>query len=123
VVVSSFDSLSSVIDGQLRWSGAGAGLIRETVAAVATRRGGVSLRDAHPVRWAADVRIPVLVAHGLEDTLIPASAGRRLFNAFPSERKEFVEVAAGSHDGVLITPMPLYAKMAGWFLTHLEPER
>ena len=79
----------------------------------------MSLREAHPVRWASKVRIPVLLAHGNADTLIPLAAGRRLFEAFASEQKQFIDVSAGDHDRVLVTPMPLYSKMAGWFITHL----
>lgn len=119
LVVSSFDSLGSVIDGQLRWSGVAGGLIREAVATVATWRGGLSLREAHPVEWARNVRVPTLVAHGKVDTLIPLSAGRRLFEALGSQQKEFVEVSAGDHHDVLVTPMPLYSTMAAWFITHL----
>jgi alpha-beta hydrolase superfamily lysophospholipase len=120
VIVSSFDSLGEVIDGQLRWSRGGAGWIRTAVATVASARGGVTLPEAKPVVWAAKVKMPVLVAHGDADSLIPLAGGQRLFQAFASGDKRFVTVPSGDHDNVLITPMPLYSIMADWFLHSLR---
>jgi len=120
VVVSSFDTLGSVIDGQLQWSRGGTGLIRIAVAAVAAARGGVRLGKAQPAVWASKVMMPVLVAHGDADSLIPLAGGQRLFQAFGSADKQFVTVASGDHDNVLVTPMPLYSIMSDWFLRSLK---
>ena len=116
IVVSSFGSLSPVIQGQLRWAGPFASPLCRFVGAIAAIRGGVDLDRAQPAEWAREVRIPVLLAHGTEDPLINLSAGRTLFEAFASERKEFLEVPKGDHSRVLVTPMPLYSKMARWLL-------
>jgi alpha-beta hydrolase superfamily lysophospholipase len=120
VVVSSFDTLDDVIDGQLRWAHGGAGLIRTAVAAVAEARGGVKAGKAQPAVWASKVRIPVLVAHGDADRLIPLAGGQRLFRAFGSADKQFITVAGGDHDNVLVTAMPLYSIMCDWFLRSLK---
>ena len=116
IVVSSFDSLSNVIYGQVRWAGPVAGLFRDAVGAATLFRGGANLAKARPVDWASRVQIPVLVAHGNNDTLIPLDQGRALFDAFGSPNKRWVEVESGDHSRVLVTPMPLYAIMAEWLL-------
>lgn len=116
MVVSSCDSLSNVIHGQVRWAGPAASLFRDAVGATTLLRGGANLAKARPVDWASRVRIPVLVAHGDNDTLIPLERGRALFDAFGSPNKRWVEVESGDHSRVLVTPMPLYATMSEWLL-------
>lgn len=122
IVVSSFDSLGGVIDGQLHWAGPATPLFREAVAAMTSLRGGVTLSNARPVDWAARVKIPVFVAHGDADTLIPLSRGKALYEAFGSQEKRWVPVETGDHNRVLVTPMPLYATMAEWLLGLRIPE-
>jgi hypothetical protein len=63
-----------------------------------------------------------MVAHGTEDTAIAMERGRALFDAFRSREKRWVEVEGGTHGDVLITPMPLYATMASWFLEFMVPK-
>lgn len=48
------------------------------------------------VRKVASIGSPLLVVHGSEDQLIPASLGRKLYDAAP-ESKRFVLVKGGSH--------------------------
>ncbi|MHA3774580.1 alpha/beta hydrolase [Verrucomicrobiota bacterium sgz303538] len=116
IVVSSFDSLSGVIDGQLHWAGPAIPILRNAVAAVTALRGGLRLANARPVDWASAVKIPVLVAHGDRDTLIPLERGKTLFDSFGSPNKRWIPVESGDHNRVLVTPMPLYAKMAEWLI-------
>ncbi len=122
IVVSSFDSLSGVVDGQLRWAGPAAPLLREAIGMAMNLRGGAKLSDARPVDWAPQVEIPVLVAHGDVDTLIPLSRGKALFDAFGSRNKQWVPVQSGDHSRVLVTPMPLYATMAEWLVAATVPQ-
>ena len=67
--------------------------------------------------------MPVLVAHGDADSLIPLAGGQRLFQSFASEEKRFVIVPSGDHNNVLVTRMPLYSIMADWFLRSLRISR
>ena len=113
VIVSSFDRLDKVVEGQCR-SGTVAGL----VSSVSQNSGGPELSEVTPSSWAREVTIPVLVAHGSDDRLIPIDFGRSLFAAFPSQQKRWFEVEGGTHSTVLTTPMPLYSQMADWLLKH-----
>ena len=45
--------------------------------------------------------------------------GKQLYESFASPVKKWVKVAGGDHGNVLTTPMPLYATMTEWVLTHL----
>lgn len=48
--------------------------------------------------YVKSVRCPVLVAHGLEDEMIPCAHGRKIFAAAP-EPKEFLEFHGGHNEG------------------------
>lgn len=71
-----------------------------------------------PAQWAGEINTPVMVAHGTDDQLIPIKAGKRLFSSFRSTDKKWQDVPGGNHSNVLVTPMPLYAEMASWILSH-----
>lgn len=62
-----------------------------------------------PVRWvmhnrynsiarAADYHGPVMQSHGASDGMIPIAEGRRLFDAFDSPHKLWVDIPAGGHN-------------------------
>lgn len=62
-----------------------------------------------PVRWvmsnrydslarAEDYHGPVLQSHGTDDGMIPIAEGRRLFDAFDSAHKQWIEIPAGGHN-------------------------
>ena len=68
--------------------------------------------------WVDKVSQPVLVVHGDNDQLIPASFGKALYESYRSEKKKWLTVKDGNHNNILITPMPLYAEMADWVLEH-----
>jgi alpha-beta hydrolase superfamily lysophospholipase len=123
VIVSSFDKLSSVLNDQCSskawvFGPVLSGAVQYTVA----QRHGLDCDQVHPAKWAKAVRLPVMVAHGTEDTAIAMERGRALFDAFRSREKRWVEVEGGTHGDVLITPMPLYATMASWFLEFMVPK-
>lgn len=117
-IVSSFDRLDHVIEGQCR-SAILAGFISD----ISQRNGGPKLSAVQPQRWATKAKLPVLVAHGTDDALIDEELGHRLYSSFPSEEKRWVEVEGGTHSNVLTTPKPLYSIMADWILVHLGGDR
>jgi len=119
VIVSSFDELHGLVEEQFHqrawyFSKALSPIAQEVV----IQRGGVRFQTVQPSTWAQDIEIPVLVAHGDQDQTIPMERGQELYQAFASQKKQWVKVEGGDHNNVLITPMPLYATMAAWFLDH-----
>ena len=123
VIVASFDALDPVIRRQAcqylgNWAGT---LFHGGVSWWYQWRTGHSLTDVQPAEVAGTLRLPVLMAHGTDDPLIPVEAAQRLFDAFASEDKRWVNVGSGTHGNVLITPHPLYADMTEWFIRHLQP--
>lgn len=122
VVVASFDSFVSAIDGQATrhagvalgalWADAGKGVYRW--------KSGVSIDDIRPSRHAASIHIPTLIAHGTADDVVAMDSGRRLFESLPeSTAKKWVEIPDAGHDNVLVTPYPIYADIAEWMMRHL----
>ncbi|WP_270729307.1 alpha/beta hydrolase [Shimia sp. Alg240-R146] len=49
------------------------------------------------LRWAAQLRHPLLVIHGTNDSLISIEMGRQIFSAAPSESKTFLAVKGAGH--------------------------
>lgn len=123
VVVSSFDKLETVIRGQAN------SLLGQTLgAAVAMPAGhvyewrtGVPIAGIDSSEKARQVRIPTLVVHGDDDSMVPTASGKALFDSFPGNTKRWLEVPGAEHNNVLVTDFPLYATMAKWFLDHLTP--
>ncbi len=119
VIVSSFDRFESLFQEQVRKRTGSLGpFLAWSTERLVVARGGSPLDRIDPATWAQSVRIPVLVAHGDQDTLIRPERGQALFDGFASLEKKWLEVPGGDHNNVLVTPMPLYATMAAWFLDH-----
>ena len=56
-------------------------------------------------RWnsldaASEIKVPLMIAHGVDDPLIPIEHGRALFEAVSSEDKTFIEVTGAGHVNV-----------------------
>lgn len=119
VIVSSFDTLNGVVEeqGKARAGFLGS-LLTAAVRENARRKTGLDTGSVRPVEWARRIQAPVLLVHGTTDPLIQMDRGRALFEAFASQEKKWLEVEGGNHGNVLITPLPLYATMASWFLQH-----
>jgi pimeloyl-ACP methyl ester carboxylesterase len=123
VVIASFDSFPTVIEGQAsRHAGPDIGsLWADAAGGIYQQKSGIALADIQPHLRAASIRIPTLVAHGSADRLVPSSAGRRLFAALPATTaRKFVEIPDAGHDNVLITDYPIYAEIAEWMLLHVR---
>lgn len=122
VLLSTFDSLPALVRAKSRSLAGPLGpILAPPMEAVARWRSGVDPSEIVPAEWARRISAPVLVAHGTVDPLIGPARGRALFEAAGSREKRWVEVAGGSHERVLTTPMPLYATMSAWFLRMTMP--
>lgn len=82
-------------------------------------RGGVDVGGINPVEAAASHQVPVLQIHGARDRLILAARGEALFQAYRGE-KDFIMVADGDHNDVMMRATPVYAPAAAFLLRHLE---
>ncbi|MES2596830.1 MAG: alpha/beta fold hydrolase [Verrucomicrobiota bacterium] len=124
VIISSFDRLDETIQNNVSqrvgaWLGPvwqwGAGIIYE-------HQTGIELKDIRSDLPASQLKIPVLMAHGTADKVIPIDAGRRLYAALPAGlEKQWVEIPGADHHNVLITDFPIYATIARWMLNHVSP--
>lgn len=124
VIISSFDRLDSTIQNNVaRRVGSTLGHFWQLGAGwLYQRHTGVALKDIRSDLPAAQLKIPVLVAHGTADRVIPMDAGRRLYAALPeSIEKQWVEIPGADHHNVLITDFPIYATIARWMLDHVKP--
>jgi len=122
VIVASFDSLGPVIHRQSKpWLGSSLSrFFTACSGAFFAQRASYHLADIQPAMLAPTITSPTLVAHGDDDPLIPTEAGKRLFDAIGTADKRWINVGAGTHGNVLITPHPLYADMAEWFIAQLH---
>lgn len=121
IIVASFDTLSPVIHrqcAQLLGSPL-ASPFHSTLQTFFHRQTGIPLAQIQPASLAPQIHLPILIAHGDDDPLIPLSSARQLFDAIGTSDKSFVNVGSGTHGNVLVTSYPLYADMTTWFLNHL----
>ncbi len=123
VVVSSFDKLETVVNGQTREllgdvvGTAVSGLVEHVFA----WKTGVKISEINTAKKAPKIHIPTLVIHGESDQTIPVASGKKLYHSFPSDlEKQWLVVPKAGHNNILITDYPLYATMTEWFLKHLK---
>lgn len=123
VVLSSFPRLNDVCEAQSRRL---FGPLSITMDALMDRitawRAGYIPSQVRPIDFARRLQMPVLIAHGTADTLIPLASGRQLYDALQSPVKRWLPVEGGTHDRVLTTPMPLYAEMTRFLLENMRPK-
>ena len=67
-------------------------------------------------RYLKNYRGPLLVVHGDADSIIPFSAGRRVFERAPSERKQFVVVPTADHNDLHVIAPRLYWQSIDTFM-------
>lgn len=80
----------------------------------------VTGRPFDSITKTSNIRSPALFIHGDADTLIPIQLGRRLYDAYPSDRKEFKVVPGAGHNDITAVAGPEYWEwmrgfMEGWF--------
>jgi pimeloyl-ACP methyl ester carboxylesterase len=117
-VISTFDRLEYAVRGQAD-AVAGRAIGRTWLSGTRAAfriQAGLPLSQIESLAAARTLRLPVLVAHGTADGVIPLSCGRRLFDAVGSPSKQWVEVPGADHANVLVTDFPLYAALARWAL-------
>lgn len=80
-------------------------------------REGFTPSDIRPIDSAGRITIPAFIVHGDQDTFIPISAGRAIYDAIPGTRKTFREVHGGGHGNVLSTGShELYADLCQFYI-------
>jgi len=72
-----------------------------------------------PLRDAAEIQVPVFVAHGALDGVIPIEDSRRIFEVLPHPDKKWREIPEGYHGNVLTEGGDdLYQEMVEFCLKH-----
>lgn len=123
VVLSSFTTLADVCKAQAhRYVGPLATPLYWTTEPLVEWQGGYGLSQVRPIDCLKQLTLPVLIGHGTADELIPLSTGRAIYEAVGSKDKQFVAVDGGTHERVLVTPMPLYAEMAAFLVERLRSD-
>jgi fermentation-respiration switch protein FrsA (DUF1100 family) len=69
------------------------------------------------------VRCPVLVVHGDRDEVIPASQGRRLFEAAPEPKRLIIIEGAGHNDLSIVGGEKYIGTLAEFIRLSLRPEK
>ena len=123
MIVCSFDSLPNVIEDKatsiLPWGGH---TFAQSVISQIKSSHSIDCHKIQPAQWLQKARIPLFFAHGTDDPLISMQRGRSLYQHASSSSKKWVTVDGANHSNILVTPMPLFAEMAAWFLDHSPPE-
>lgn len=116
--LSAFSDLDSVISNQAKqWFGPLRLPARELVRYWVQKRAGYDPARVRPVDAASRIHsIPVLIGHGDEDHFVPPDAADQIFAAVLSDRKQFLTITGAGHHTVLVTPQPVYATLARFFL-------
>ncbi len=71
--------------------------------------------DAYPsLRRIPDLRAPLLVLHGEDDTIVPVEQGRRLYEAAPEPKRLRLVPGAGHNDIVTLAGVNLAREIADW---------
>jgi uncharacterized protein len=97
VTIAAFADLGETIQEQTPWL---PGFWRERAIKRAEEMGESQVRVASPIQAIKNIKCPVLVAHGTQDTYIPFSNAQKLFAAAPSP-KEFYQIQDTSHETML----------------------
>jgi uncharacterized protein len=119
--LSAFSSLDDVVDAQARrLFGVLHPLAHGLVVRLVQSRAGYAPTAVRPVDAASKLTIPVLIGHGDEDRFVPPDHARRLFDAVPGAKKQFLNIEAAGHHNVLITEAPVYATIAEFFTKAME---
>jgi uncharacterized protein len=97
VTIGTFADLGATIDAQTKllpgfWRGRAIGRSEELA--------NFKVAETSAKRWISQVSVPVMIAHGTQDTYIPLSNGEQLFGA-AKEPKIFFKIDGANHDSML----------------------
>jgi uncharacterized protein len=123
VIISSFDRLETAVHQTLatRIGGPLASLLQHSAGWVYQCKTGLPLADIRSDLPASRLKMPVLMAHGTEDRVIPFSSGQKLFSSIPDTvTKQWIDVPDADHENVLITDFPIYAAITCWMLEKVK---
>ncbi len=117
VIVCSFNSLPHIIEDKAKSIlPLGANIFSQSVMTKISTSHSIDCTKIQPAQWLKTNKTPILFAHGTNDTLISIQRGRALYQHAGGLENRWIEVEGAGHSNILVTPMPLFAEMAGWFL-------
>jgi pimeloyl-ACP methyl ester carboxylesterase len=120
VISSAFARVEAITDYVLRRWFLPPSLFGWVVSRVWSRELGAPLKDLEPEVAIRSVRVPVLLAHGTHDPLIPDREVRRLEAAAPPGAARLLMVAGAAHSN--LTEDPGYRQaLEGFLAEHLDP--
>lgn len=114
--------LRDAITGLARERGLPAWVARPPAAAIllaASLRARTWLPWADPIRWAAEVRCPVLFIHGEADPFVTMEGARMLAQAAGTAAKLWIVPGAGHRDAYLHSPTAYYERVIAFLERYL----
>lgn len=121
VIIASFDSLQGVVDDTLApLPKPLPGMLGMALDGMTQYRGDLALHKVRPDLKAENIVVPIFIAHGDRDPLISPARGHQLYDAFSSEDKTWTPVPGANHGNILVTKIPLYARMSAWLLARVK---
>ena len=118
-IVSSFGSFDTVVKFQTGklFSPLLGNLVTSSANQLYSWQTGMKFSEIRPMDRAANIKVPMLIAHGDHDTSVPFTTGRALFDAVPEAvGKEWVVLEGTDHGDALISEFPLFATIARFYL-------
>jgi uncharacterized protein len=97
VTIGTFADLGETIDAQTKWL---PGFWRGRAIGRSEELANFKVAETSAKQWISQVKVPVMIAHGTEDSYIPLSNGEQLFTA-AREPKMFFKIDGANHDSML----------------------
>jgi uncharacterized protein len=94
VTIGTFADLSETIEAQTKWL---PGFWRERALGRSQELAGFTVKETSARQWIAQVKVPVMIAHGEADSYIPFQNGEQLFAA-AREPKTLYKIPGATHD-------------------------
>jgi uncharacterized protein len=97
VTIGTFADLGETIDVQTKWL---PGFWRGRAIGRSEELANFKVAETSAKQWISQVKVPVMIAHGTQDSYIPLSNGEQLFAA-AREPKIFFKIDGANHDSML----------------------
>ena len=97
VTIGTFADLGETIEAQTKWLPEG---LRKRAIGRSEELANFKVAETSAKRWIGAVKVPVMIAHGTEDSYIPITNGEQLFAA-AQEPKVFFKITGANHDSML----------------------